>query len=117
MIGSSRSGLLCELCGTVRSGSEENHLGISQLLGRQVIDQCCGGVFDALYAELGYAFFERFLEEFLADPMNERFALIRERLAEGLREATRRTEALAVELGTDAQHAGVLQGHKERGSP
>ena|GEM_PF-2483440 len=73
------SSALCEVCGTQHDVGEESleSLTIDRFLGRQMVEQCCGGVLDLLYDESGEEFAIRFLKEFGQDPLDPRFLMFK----------------------------------------
>jgi hypothetical protein len=68
----------CELCGkTTEAGPESPYVTQDVFLGLQVVEQCCGRVFDQIYEESGEEMALRFLKEFGANPLDPRFAVAR----------------------------------------
>lgn len=89
----------CELCGTqheVDPNSES--LIVSEFMGYQVVESCCGSIFDLIFEESGGEFAERFLEEFAKDPLNPRFAVLRIKLEDVLSAVGKKTKVLAEQV-------------------
>ncbi len=89
----------CEGCGT-----EHNELDISassriidQLLGVQIVEECCGKAIDMLYNEFGEEFFEKFLAEYAENPLSPRFAFVGATINNALGQVNKK----ALELATN----------------
>ncbi|MFA5432507.1 MAG: hypothetical protein WC319_06495 [Candidatus Paceibacterota bacterium] len=68
----------CEVCGTLcKTDSDAESLTVDQFLGRQIVEECCGGLLDLLFEESGEEFAIRFFKEFSKDPLNPRYAVFR----------------------------------------
>lgn len=87
--GTSRE-VVCELCGTVHKEVSDSTVILDRFLGLQVIETCCGRVFDIIYAELGQEIVEKFLEDFAENPTDVRFHLILDDLPEIMKEARKK---------------------------
>lgn len=79
----------CEACGT---NYPEEPLGsdghsLNQVLGLQVLSDCCGGMIDKLYSEWGEDFAIKFVQEFANNPLYPKFTLLRMTLKNELKKA------------------------------
>ncbi len=88
----------CEACGT---NYPEEPLGsdghsLNQVLGLQVLSDCCGGMIDKLYGEWGEDFAIKFAQEFADNPLDPKFTIFRMTLEDVLNKA--RQTVLQAEL-------------------
>lgn len=68
----------CELCGTSHPelpGIET--YTVDTFLGSQIVEECCGSVFDQLYEEIGEEFAIAFLKDFRKNPLDPKFGELR----------------------------------------
>lgn len=63
----------CEICGTNHPEDDDCSYMLSEFFGRQVVEDCCGAIFDLAYQELKEEFTLAFLEEFTRNPADSRF--------------------------------------------
>lgn len=71
--------ILCGLCGTNHaevSPNNDEHSSFT-LLGKQGVMECCGRAVDLIYSEWGKDFMEQLLHEFMRDPLNEKFLVLK----------------------------------------
>lgn len=92
--GTSRK-VICELCGTVHKADGESTLILDRFLGIRVVEECCGRIFDIVYAELGEEIVLNFFEDFAEDPTNIRFHLILDELPEIMEKAREKAEEVS----------------------
>ncbi len=106
VFGTTRDGILCELCGTVWPGdpSGEESIYIGNILGLQFVDECCGRLVDLLYEEFGSAFAIRHLQEFADNPGGSEFGYLRWVISDLLRRA-RQKLGETTRVVTDCQDA------------
>ena len=87
-MGTTRS-VLCEICGTshpeLPDGADSYYL--SQFLGRQMIDECCGGVLDVIFEESGRTFALAYIKQCAEDPTSSQFSELLFMINEGLSRA------------------------------
>lgn len=105
--------LTCEICGTEHAELPENHEDriYSRFLGLQVVEECCGRIFDLVYHESAEEFVHHFLEEFADDPTNPQFSMIMEHIlpdilkkaAEKLAKSAASVENLQTDLAQSAE--------------
>jgi hypothetical protein len=93
------SAITC-ICGTEHPELPENadSLMISQFLGAEVVEDCCGAVFDRIYQESGEIFAVRFLEEFAENPGDPRFSVFRMELGDCLVKAAKKAKEINNEI-------------------
>lgn len=93
------SAITC-ICGTKHPELPENadSLMVSQFLGAEVVEECCGAVLDIVYQESGEIFATRFLEEFAENPSDPRFAVFRLELKGSIADAVRKLSEVGAEL-------------------
>jgi len=89
--------VVCELCGTQHPELDPNDDGriIDRFLGLQVVEECCGRVFDILYREIGEEFALQFLRDFAENPTDSRFGMLCYLLPELLGKARQKAEEIA----------------------
>jgi hypothetical protein len=71
--------VVCEICGTKHPKLDDSETSrtISRFMDYQVVEECCGGIIDHVYLELGREFAIAFLEEFADNPGDSRFYMLR----------------------------------------
>ena len=67
----SEAGPTCELCG--KKWPEGTDVTVWHFFNLVVVEDCCGGLIDALYQLLGTAFTLQFLKDFQNHPFDPRF--------------------------------------------
>jgi len=79
----------CEICGTEHPELDPNDDSriISTFLGRQVVEECCGGIIDIVFKESGEEITRAYLKEFAENPTSPEFYIFREVLVETLKKA------------------------------
>jgi len=82
--------ITCEICGRTHPRRISETYVVSRFLGKQVVEECCGAVFDQVYCESGEQFATAFLREFAQDPTGPRFYIFLAELKKALLEANRR---------------------------
>lgn len=71
--GTSRA-VTCEICGTNHKELDFNTTRtLDVFLGRQLVEDCCGKLIDVIYEEYKSVFFDRFLKEFIQNPLDNPF--------------------------------------------
>lgn len=93
--GTKREDVLCGMCGTTQEGHENT---LNRVLGRQIVEGCCGAVIDVLYQEHGEDFAVAFLDELAKDPTNPRFGFFRRKLVETLKRAQENIQEVSAVL-------------------
>jgi len=86
-------GAVCGLCG------KEWEEGVDLIRGRfldfEIIEECCGRVFDIIYKQLGEEIVREYLKDFSENPTNPRFRmLVNYYLPEAIQGARKRAEEL-----------------------
>ncbi len=72
---STEGGPLCEVCGT--EWPEGTSVILDRFLGLQLVEECCGRLFDVLYQEIGEEFCQAFLEDFAKNPTDAQFSVLK----------------------------------------
>ncbi len=87
----------CELCGTVHPEfkDDEGDYIISRFLGLDVVEECCGRVFDIFYQEIGEEFASVWIQEFAKSPLDPRFGPFRILLEDALKKIRSKNVDLA----------------------
>ena len=88
---------VCEWCGTELPAREEDYT-IIEVLGRQVVLGCCGGVVDTLYEEWGESFTKQLLKDFAKNPLDPRFTLLLSSIGDALKRAKQNAQELQQEI-------------------
>lgn len=84
-------GASCQLCGKEWPEGEEVLLG--RFLGLQIVEECCGKVFDIVYKELGEEIVREYLEDFSKNPLDSDFGMmLNHYLPEAVEEARKKAE-------------------------
>jgi hypothetical protein len=106
----------CELCGTEHPQRHVHEDGytLCSFLGMQVVEQCCGKVFDILYNEVREKFTLAFLQEFAARPLDPRFLTLRSTLRLTLDEASKLASEIRTETKRDKQIVEALEVAKRK---
>lgn len=95
-IGTERS-VICEICGTTHPKGSVYTL--RSFLGLQVIEQCCGAIFDRVYNELGEEFALVFLADLSENPTSKKsktfLRVLKKALPDAERVLAKTTEAVA----------------------
>jgi len=104
----------CEICGVVHPENREQSYHLSEFLGFQVVDQCCGSIIDRVYRELGKVFAFAFMEEFAENPGDIRFYTLRcvlndalKKAAKKLAEVSRQVAEISEAVNTISEQGGV----------
>lgn len=98
----------CEICGTNYPENREQSYYLSELLGFQVVDHCCGGIIDSVYLELGKVFTIAYLEEFAENPSDSRFFTLRYTLVDLMKKAKQRLAEVSDQVAEISEAANVF---------
>lgn len=69
-------GVDCEFCGTTWEASEGSPVDWTFVLGRQLVNECCGIFLDRLFEDLGQEFTRKYLHGMAEDPTNVKYSLV-----------------------------------------
>ena len=101
--------VLCEICGTVHPENREQSYYLSEFLGYQVVDDCCGIIIDRAYQGLGKDFAIALIEEFVDNPGDIRFYTLRCALVDTMQKAQKnlaKVSGQVVEISEAAEALG-----------
>ena len=105
-------GATCELCGTEWPKGEDISLG--QFLNFQLVEECCGTVFDQFYKEIGEEFATVFVEDFAQNPTDPRFHLFVISLKRYLEQAQEKTSGMIASIKRVKKDLTTIEGGLDR---
>lgn len=100
----------CEICGTDHPENRDQSYHLSELLGFQVVDQCCGSIIDRAYLELRKVFTLAFLEEFAENPGDNRFYTLRHNLIDVVEKAQKNLAEVGNQVGEISRAMNTIDG-------
>lgn len=97
--------LLCEICGTIHSEKSPDDVphGFIEILGKQVVLECCGAILDNLFQQFGSTFTEIYFQKFSENPTGKRFRSLAYILGD-------RFQEIKEKLEENGERIGDLQG-------
>ena len=98
----------CEICGTDHPENLDQSYWLSEFLGFQVVDSCCGNIIDQAYDDLGRSFAFAFLKEFAENPTDIRFHAFRFALQEAMEEAAKKLTEVRKQVAEISEAAEKL---------
>src|SRR4030042_5953033 len=106
-------GAVCGLCGT------ELEEGVDLIRGRfldfDIIEECCGRVFDIIYEQLGEEIVREYLKDFSENPTDPRFhMLLNYYLPEAIKEARERAKELLQKSDIEEDIAKIQETGKKK---
>lgn len=91
--------ITCEICGTTHPGDKEQSYIMSRFLGRQVVEECCGGILDRVYQESAEVFALKLLSEFADNPTDFRFHIFLDSIKSAMKKAAKKLTEVSESIG------------------
>ncbi len=88
---------ICEWCGTGLPARDGDYTTI-EVLGLQVVLECCGDVVDTLYEEWGESFTTQLLKDFAKNALDPRFNLLLSSIRDALQVVKERAQEAINEI-------------------
>lgn len=83
-------GEICGLCGTEWPEGEDVIRG--RFLGYEIVEDCCGRVFDIVFEELGDEITREYLKDFSENPLDFKFVSLLDYISEAIEKARQKAE-------------------------
>jgi hypothetical protein len=102
--------VVCEICGTEHAELDESETSrtISNFLGYQIVEECCGAILDAVYRESGEQFAIAFIEEFSDNPADFKYHILLEVIKKAMKKAAKKLAEVSETVAEISASAGKL---------